>query len=176
MKKNISINISGIIFHIEEDGYEQLKEYLGSINNYFSSFDDSTEIVADIESRIAEIFLAKLTENKQVITAEDVSSLIATMGSIQDFQAVEDETAPPHEEEKRSSFTGETGQSTAGAGPKKKLYRDTSRRLIGGVASGIANYFSIDPVWVRLIFVILLFDVFITFSLSNFGATRMKFP
>ena len=60
MKKNISINISGIIFHIEEDGYEKLKAYLESINSYFSSFDDSGEIITDIESRIAEkTFLIK---------------------------------------------------------------------------------------------------------------------
>ena len=95
MKKNISINISGIIFHIEEDGYERLKEYLESINKYFSSFDGSSEIIADIESRIAEIFLSKLNEEKQVITFDDVTSLIATMGGIQDFQAVEEEIAPP---------------------------------------------------------------------------------
>ncbi len=90
MKKNISINISGIIFHIEEDGYEKLKNYLDSINKYFSAFDDSKEIIADIESRIAEIFLARLSETKQVITLEDVDGLITTMGSIEDFQAVED--------------------------------------------------------------------------------------
>jgi hypothetical protein len=62
MKKNISINISGIIFHIEEDGYETLRKYLDSIKRYFASFEDSSEILSDIESRIAEIFLAKLNE------------------------------------------------------------------------------------------------------------------
>src|SRR5690349_13953700 len=91
MKKNISINISGIIFHIEEDGYENLKKYLDSINKYFSSFEDSSEILADIESRIAEIFLSKLNEEKQVITAEDVTSLVTTMGSVSDFKAAEEE-------------------------------------------------------------------------------------
>lgn len=91
MKKNISINISGIIFHIEEDGFDRLKEYLDSINKYFSTFEDSSEIIADIESRIAEIFLEKLKEDKQVITNDDVSALMATMGSIQDFQAIEDD-------------------------------------------------------------------------------------
>jgi hypothetical protein len=91
MKKNISINISGIIFHIEEDGYENLKKYLDSINKYFSSFEDSSEILADIESRIAEIFLSKLNEEKQVITSEDVNSLVATMGSVSDFKAAEEE-------------------------------------------------------------------------------------
>src|SRR5687768_10066584 len=99
MKKNISINISGIIFHIEEDGYEPLKKYLDSINKYFSTFEDSSEILADIESRIAEIFLSKLNEEKQVITAEDVNALIATMGSVSDFKAVEE--------------PGETGSATS---------------------------------------------------------------
>src|SRR5690606_41992688 len=89
MKKNISINISGIIFHIEEDGYDDLKRYLDSIHRYFSSFDDSSEILADIESRIAEIFLSKLSEEKQVITREDVQALMATMGSVSDFRAEE---------------------------------------------------------------------------------------
>jgi hypothetical protein len=49
MKKNISINISGIIFHIEEDGYEQLRKYLDSIHKYFSNFEDNKEITDDIE-------------------------------------------------------------------------------------------------------------------------------
>ncbi len=91
MKKNISINISGIIFHIEEDGYEHLRKYLDSINKYFASFEDSSEILADIESRVAEIFLSKLNEGKQVITAEDVNTLIATMGSVSDFKAAEEQ-------------------------------------------------------------------------------------
>ena len=56
MKKTVSINIGGIIFHIEEDGYDKLKNYLDSVNKYFSTFEDSGEIIADIESRIAEIF------------------------------------------------------------------------------------------------------------------------
>ena len=167
MKKNISINISGIIFHIEEDGYEQLKEYLSSINKYFSTFDDSDEIVADIESRIAEIFLSKLSEGKQVINVEDVGSLITTMGSIQDFQAAEDETIGVPVEPTRSDQGSAEDQEEAHSGTeKKKLYRDNKRRLIGGVAAGIANYFSIDPLWVRLIFILLLFDIFLTFSLS----------
>src|SRR5271163_2632606 len=90
MKKTLSINVSGIIFHIEEDGYETLRKYLDSINRYFSSFDDSSEIIADIENRIAEIFLSKLNEGKQVITAEDVAQLITVMGNVSDFKAAEE--------------------------------------------------------------------------------------
>ncbi len=166
MKKNISINISGIIFHIEEDGYDRLKEYLDSINKYFSTFDDSSEIIADIESRIAEIFLEKLKDEKQVITNEDVVALAATMGSIQDFQAAEEEADLDYKEEANEEQSTQEGFASAANPHQRKLHRDNKRKLVGGVASGIANYFSIDPVWVRLGFIVLLFDVFITFSVS----------
>lgn len=149
MKKTLSINVSGIIFHIEEDGYETLRKYLDSINRYFSAFDDSSEIIADIENRIAEIFLSKLNDGKQVITAEDVAQLMTVMGNVNDFKAAEE-----------NEFAGEPAKekSNAGAsasGAPKKLVRDKSRKVLGGVCAGMAHYFSIDPVWVRLIFALL---------------------
>jgi phage shock protein PspC (stress-responsive transcriptional regulator) len=149
MKKTLSINVSGIIFHIEEDGYETLRKYLDSINRYFSSFEDSSEIIADIENRIAEIFLSKLNEGKQVITAEDVSQLIVIMGNVNDFKAAEE-----------NDFAGEQPKrepqpkSAQPSGPKK-LVRDQSNKILGGVCSGLAHYFGIDSVWPRLIFALL---------------------
>ena len=89
MKKTLSINISGILFHIEEDGYTTLKAYLDAINKHFSHYEDNQEIITDIENRIAEIFLSYLKNNKQVITAENVSNLIEKMGTIADFKAGE---------------------------------------------------------------------------------------
>ncbi|MGC3947279.1 MAG: PspC domain-containing protein [Chryseolinea sp.] len=164
MKKNISINISGIIFHIEEDGYENLRKYLDSINKYFASFEDSSEILADIESRVAEIFLSKLNEGKQVITADDVNSLIATMGSVSDFKAAEDqelreETSQPKNGYSSGAETGSSGQAgeTRPPRPPQQLLRDQKRKILGGVCSGIANYFGIDAVWIRLLFGILAF-------------------
>ncbi|MBI1770521.1 MAG: PspC domain-containing protein [Bacteroidetes bacterium] len=149
MKKTLSINISGIIFHIEEDGYETLRKYLDSINRYFSSFEDSSEILADIESRIAEIFLVKLNEGKQVITAEDVQQLIATMGNVSDFKAAE-------ENEFASESTAKEEPRAASAQPiNKKLVRDQRRKVLGGVCAGLAYYFGVDPVWPRLIFALL---------------------
>src|SRR4028119_664805 len=91
MKKNISINLQGLIFHIEEDGYEQLRQYLAAIKTYFSNYAGHGEIVADIEGRIAEVFSGKLNPGKQVITQEDVQALIAQMGSVQDFAQLEEE-------------------------------------------------------------------------------------
>jgi phage shock protein PspC (stress-responsive transcriptional regulator) len=167
MKKNISINISGIIFHIEEDGYDTLKKYLDSINKYFSTFEDSSEILADIESRIAEIFLSKLNEEKQVITLDDVGSLVATMGSVSDFKAAEDqETEPiasdPESSPGGSSFSSEqqnfsNSGSTSAFTPPKRLVRDQKRKILGGVSSGLGNYFAIDPLWIRLLFALTFF-------------------
>lgn len=151
MKKNISINISGIIFHIEEDGYEILKKYLDSINKYFSSFEDSSEILSDIESRIAEIFLTKLNEGKQIITHEDVNSLITTMGSVSDFKAAEEQ-----EFSESSSDSGhKSHQSTSSATAHKQFFRDQQRKILGGVCAGLGNYFNVDPVWIRLLFALL---------------------
>ncbi|MBS1509111.1 MAG: PspC domain-containing protein [Bacteroidetes bacterium] len=149
MKKTLSINVSGIIFHIEEDGYETLRKYLDSINRYFSTFDDSSEIIADIENRIAEIFLSKLNDGKQVITAEDVAQLMTVMGNVNDFKAAEE-----------NEFAGEPSKdkskaSTAATSEPKKLVRDKNRKVLGGVCAGMAHYFSIDPVWTRLIFALL---------------------
>lgn len=157
MKKNVSINISGIIFYIEEDGYERLKIYLDSINRYFSKFDDSVEIISDIESRIAEIFLAKLKDGRQVVAAEDVESLIATMGSIEDFKAVE-EPEPVFEENQSQDYSPPE--------PGKRLFRDIKKKVFGGVAAGMGQYFNIDPLWIRLVFLVFFITFFFEFEIS----------
>ena len=181
MKKTISINIGGIIFHIEEDGYEKLKGYLSSIQRYFSSFADSKEILSDIEGRIAERFLNKQKiEAKQVISLSDVDELIAAMGTVADFEAIEqaeDILADPLEsvaskghtpkEEAYASTNASSSSSSSSSyqAPKtepvqpsapRKLYRDLKRKLLGGVAAGLANHFTIDPIWVRLAFLFLV--------------------
>ena len=161
MKKTISTNISGILFHIEEDGYTTLRKYLDTITFYFSTFEDSKEIIADIESRIAEIFLSKLNTSKQVITEEDVASLILTMGNVNDFKASEDA-------EEKYNTQKETINNTysSEAPPRKKLYRDPGRKLLGGVAAGFGRYFQIDPIWIRLILLALFFGLWFIHSMT----------
>lgn len=161
MKKNISINISGIIFHIEEDGYDRFKKYLDSINRYFASYEDSEEIIADIESRIAELFLEKLDDGKQVISNEDVDALISTMGQISDFEAMEEEDDFAKEEPKanKKEKTQQKAQSKKRSthreqeGPRR-FQRDTSNQLLGGVAAGAAHYLKIDQIWIRVLAII----------------------
>ena len=167
MKRNISINISGIIFHVEEDGYQLLRSYLDSITRYFSSYEDNKEITDDIESRIAEIFLKKLGPYKQVITKEDVEAVVATMGSVEDFAAQD----YGDEEAFSGAYTQEKADTrtyTEEAEEPRRLYRDTQRKILGGVAAGVAYYFRTDPLWVRLLLIFLVFaDAFITFGVLD---------
>ena len=163
MKKTISINISGILFHIEEDGYDTLRKYLDAINKHFSGYKDSKEIILDIENRIAEIFLSNLKNNKQVITAENVDKLIEKMGTIADFNAVEEEVEEPAEQSSKDDFYKYVTPPQQEGSGYKKLMRMESKKILGGVCAGIAHYFSIDPLWTRLIAILLLFSGNINF-------------
>ncbi|MEJ8801691.1 PspC domain-containing protein [Pontibacter sp. H249] len=167
MKKNISINLQGIIFHIEEDGYEQLSRYLASIRTYFSNYEGHEEIIADIESRIAEIFSARLNPGKQVISQEDVQYLITRMGNVTDFEVEE----PLLEEDmpRTGPAANNTADGTYTTTGSKRLYRDINRKVIAGVCSGIANYLGIDMVWIRLLFVILVIGIPFSGGITSFG-------
>lgn len=142
MKKTFTINISGTVFHIEEDAYEVLQKYLINLKNHFGTSEEGKEILADIEARIAEIFIEKSTGDQKVVSIEMVNMAIEIMGTPEDF--VEEETEDvyqPTEESKR----------------KRRLYRDPDHRVIGGVCGGLGAYFNMDPVILRIIFVALLF-------------------
>ncbi len=143
MNKTIIININGFIFHIEEDAYEILKNYMTDVKRHFLNSADSLEITTDIENRIAEMFTDILvTESKQVIIEHDVKRVVEQMGSVADFETPEDETKEPVHE----NYVYNTG--------KRKLFRDSDYHLIAGVCSGLANYFDIQSIWIRLIFVL----------------------
>jgi phage shock protein PspC (stress-responsive transcriptional regulator) len=137
MKKTYTINISGTVFHIEEDAYEKLNNYLTGLKQHFGNDEEGLEIVADIEARIAEIFISKRAAEKEVITTDWVDEIIKTMGIPEEF-----------EEE------GTPGSSNADK-KKRRLYRDPDHKIIGGVCGGLAAYFNMDPVIMRLIFAFL---------------------
>ncbi len=138
MNKTIIININGFIFHIEEDAYEILKNYMTDVKRHFLNSADSLEITTDIENRIAEMFTEILaTENKQVIIEQDVIGVVEQMGSVADFEN-------PEEQPKGPVYSNYAG--------KRKLFRDSERHLLGGVCSGLANYFDTQVIWIRLAF------------------------
>ena len=144
MNKTISINISGLFFHIDEDAYEKLNDYLTAIKNSLNT-EGKEEILNDVESRIAEIFNERMDSNTGVVSLSDVEYVIQLMGQPEVYRLddVENETSDAYSS---PSFKG-----------AKKLYRDGEKRILGGVLSGISYYLNIDVVWVRIIFILLIF-------------------
>lgn len=144
MNKTIIINISGIIFHIEEEAYEKLRLYMTEVKLYFSKNDDSLEIINDIENRVAELFSDIIRiEEKEGINMMDVEKVIRTMGKPADFERDLQEEEQEINAEK--------------AFIKKRLYRNPDDKIAGGVCSGIAAYFDTDPLWIRLVLAISIF-------------------
>ncbi|RXK49803.1 PspC domain-containing protein [Aquirufa rosea] len=164
MKKTLSINIAGIIFHIEEDAFATLDAYIKSIHAYFETFEGSKEIIADIEARIAEKFWGiREDEKTEAISLEHVNALIASLGTVADFQALESE-----EDKKESNQNYSQSQSSTSTNPQSKVFRrDLSRKMIGGVASGLARYLHADPIWVRLCIIVGFFGLIPLFHVAN---------
>lgn len=141
MKKTLTVNISGQVFHIDEDAYKVLNDYLQSIKQHFAKTRGGDEIFTDIEARIAEMLKEKLTQNKEVITIEDIGQIIKTIGDPGEFGGETDE----------HSTTGNQAQNEKSV---KRLYRDPENAMLGGVCSGLAAYFHTDVVWFRLGFAV----------------------
>ena len=131
MKKTYNINLNGQVFCIDDDACLKLQSYIDTLESHYLKEEDGREIMADIESRIAELLKEALGKGyKQVVTMEDIDQIIRIMGSP---DVIIDE---------------DTDKSTEPI--KRKLYRDTDESVLGGVASGIAAYFDISVVWIRI--------------------------
>ena len=166
MKKVININFQGQVIAIEETAYEILNKYIVSLKNYFSREEGGDEIVNDIENRIAELFGNRLKLGINCITDEDVEAIKNSIGRPEDFdteyeESLKDETKTV---DKDSKVNSSDGASTESRDESKTLNRNSKDKIIGGVCSGIAHYFKTDPVWIRMIFLVLfgfLFWVYI---------------
>jgi phage shock protein PspC (stress-responsive transcriptional regulator) len=147
MNKTVTINISGIIFHIEEDAYSSLSNYLNKIKSKFNSSEGGNEILADIEARIAELLSQKINQGKQVIVLNDVNLVMDTLGKPEDF--ADDDNA--------SKSTNTASEAESMQDNKRRLFRNPDDKMIGGVCSGIAAYLDMDLVWIRLAMFLLIF-------------------
>ncbi len=165
MKKTININFQGQLITIEETAYHLLNQYIQSLKDYFKKEADGTEIVNDIENRIAELFGNRLKHGISCITDEDVTSIINTIGRPEEFDTDYDEIEEKASNQAQSSVRGESSLPPPFiAEEKRHLSRNANDKIIGGVCSGVAHYLKIDPVFVRLGFVLLfslLFWVYI---------------
>jgi phage shock protein PspC (stress-responsive transcriptional regulator) len=140
MKITVSINLGGYSFNIDEDAYAELKRYLKNLELHFAGEESSAEILLDIETRMAELFRGRLTNYKQVIDIEDVSQVAAILGTPEDIS----DGDRPSAREKFSS----PGYH--------RMYRDTEHRIIGGVCAGMGAYWNIDPLILRILFIVLI--------------------
>lgn len=156
MQRILQINIAGRILPIEEDGYTILKEYINALERQFKG-DDGKEIIEDIENRIAELFTIRLQGGAPAIHRSDVQKVIDTLGSASDLGGSSGATQnkgnyqqpPPHN-------AGQQWQSgSTHTTQRARLLRDPYDKVIGGVCSGLAQYFDIDPVIIRLVMVVL---------------------
>ncbi|WP_298767045.1 PspC domain-containing protein [uncultured Polaribacter sp.] len=146
MNKTININLGGFFFHIDEAAYQKLKRYLESISRSLSNDSQGkNEIIADIEARISELLSEKITDARQVVNESDIEDIIGIMGQPEDYAEAEEGYS-------EASYSYETNKKSG-----KKLFRDGDDKFLGGVASGIAHYFNIDVIWIRLAMLALFF-------------------
>jgi phage shock protein PspC (stress-responsive transcriptional regulator) len=142
MKKTISISVSNMLFHVEEDACNVLQNYLNTLKSHFAKEEGGDEIYNDIQARAAEILQSKTSTTKQVITSEDVNDLISKLGTPADFGMEENTEAKSNQQQYQ--------QQQFDNNKTKRLYRDPDNKVIGGVCSGIAYYFGFDPLWLRI--------------------------
>lgn len=138
MKKTFSININGFLFNIDEDAFDKLNSYLKTLKKHFQNTEGGDEIVDDIEARIAEILKTRLGDLQKIIVQNDVDFVIETLGQ------------PSEMDEENDNASSKRG----GGYSKKRIFRDPDNQILGGVSSGLAAYFNIDIVIIRLLFVL----------------------
>lgn len=145
MQTTISVHISGRSFFMDEDAHQRLNAYLKKLQLRYGSSEGGSEIVADIESRIAELISQKINSATSVVTLALVEEIIATMGEPDEF----DQSEGKAKEQASAS-------QAPWVRPAKRLYRDTDNRMLGGVCAGFAAYLGADATLVRIIAVIIL--------------------
>ncbi len=152
MKKNITINMQGRLYAIDEDAYDLLKQYEDSLRNYFASKEGGHEIVDDIEARIAELFDEVVASGKAAIDISDVQDIIGRMGDPQQMDDTDDdETDDTQGPDKADGVSSVFDQlKRVFLRPGKRLYRDTDNKKVAGVMAGLARYYGGDITWWRL--------------------------
>ncbi len=162
---------------IEESAFDILNQYVESLRKYFANEEGRDEIINDIENRFAELFSERLKKDANCITDNDVNSIIDSMGRPADFEAADSDagfsaaSSSSAATDNKQSAQSEQSQKTYNYTPPQgrgRLYRNADDKVLGGVCSGLANYFSIDPIILRIVFVIFVAALFWVYILLWF--------
>ncbi len=126
-------SLSGVGFTFEKVAYNRLNDYLNSLKEAYKNSADCDEILADIEARIAELILSAQSDAQNVVCLPLIENIISQLGSPEDISG--EEAAPKAESQARIP---------------RRLYRDMENSKLGGVCAGLAKYFGVEAVWLRL--------------------------
>ena len=171
MKEVMNIGIGGKSFVVETSAYEILRDYLELFSSKIKP-GESSEVMEDIESRIAELCSENISAYKNVVTESIVVKIVTQLGlpngeSYRPFQGAAAGAAKGAAGASAGSSAGAAGAYSGAAGAAygagveeqrvpKKLFRDSDDKMIGGVCSGLGFYLGADPVLVRVLFLIAL--------------------
>lgn len=139
MKKTVKVNIGGFSYNIDEDAYNALRVYLDDIKVRLGNGNEAAETIKDIEERISELISTKISTDG-VVSLLLVEEIIAQIGKPEDIGG-------------NAAFN----QKTSGNKTLRRLYRNPEGAIVGGVCSGLSEYFAVDPIVFRLLFVLLFF-------------------
>lgn len=157
MKKTISINLGGVPFLIDEDAYQLLEKYLYDLKAHFRKEDGMSEIMQDIETRIAELLGEKISVNRKIVTQSDVEEVIAQIGSPEEFSDTpEGEATASGSENKGTDTVNGASEVHQEKRESRRLFRNPDNKFISGVLGGFAVFFRIDPTMLRLIVLLLI--------------------
>ncbi len=146
MKQTLTINLNGIVFHIDDDAYNLLQDYLEKVEKNLGSGSDVADVIQDIEARIGELFTDMLRkQGVQVVNKAMVEHIMQQLGDPDTFASDAEDTTQTNQ------------NTTSTTSIKRRLYRDVDDEFLGGVCSGLAAYFGIDAIWFRLFFVLCTF-------------------
>ena len=154
MKKTLTVNLGGTVFHIDDDAYRLLDNYLSNLKLHFSKEAGADEIVGDIERRISELFAEKLSAGSQVITIADVEEVIARMGKPEEMEEGDDNNV--HSAHTGAGCGADARNDAAEGTARRRLYRNPDDKMLGGVISGIAAYLNWDVTLLRLLMFVIL--------------------
>jgi phage shock protein PspC (stress-responsive transcriptional regulator) len=138
MEKTLNINIGGMIYHINEDAFHILNQYLEKIKDEIKDLEGSQKIINHIELRIAELIREKLPNIRQLVTSEIIQEIILIMGKPEDISGWKNP---------KNTYSGKKSY--------RRMFRDPDKRIMGGVCSGLGAYWNLDPTLIRVIFLIL---------------------
>ena len=136
MRKALTISLGGIAFYIEKDAHSRLQQYFESLEEYFKDLEDKGDIISDIENRIAELLTISQFNPRAVIRMQQVNDIITKIGIPEQFDDV-------HSDTKNSEKPFVTS---------RKLFRDPEGQILLGLLGGISQFFSFDPIIIRMIF------------------------